>query len=372
METNNQNTDQAPEKKSGNKGFAIVFILLILVGGTYGIIKYFHAQKHEETDDAQIVSTISPVIPRVPGYIKEVRVRDNQIVHKGDTLLILDDRDYQVALTQAEAALASAKSSATVAGAGIGVAQANVSTSEVNVNTVQAQIESAKVNLWRAENDFKRYENLIKDHSITQQQYEQALASKQIAQRELDVLETQKQSASRQATAVSKQKSVTSSQVSVAEAATKQSEAGLETAKLNLSYTVITASIDGQIGKVNLQPGQFLSAGQSLFNIVPIRDKWVIANFKETQLTKMKVGQKVTIKVDAYPDSALEGTLSSFSPATGAAQSLLPPDNASGNFVKVVQRIPVKIDFNEGHDTAFIEKIRAGMNVLVDVHLDSN
>jgi len=370
METNNQNTNQTPEKKSGNKGFAIVFALLILVGGTYGVIKYLHAQKHEETDDAQIVSTLSPVIPRVPGYIRAVKVNDNQMVHKGDTLLVLDDRDYQVAVDQAAAALASARSNAHVAGAGIEVAQANISTSKVNVNTVQAQIESAKVNLWRAEKDFERYENLIKDHSITQQQYEQALAAKQLAQRQLEVLETQKQSAARQAAAVTSQKSVSSSRVSVAEAAIEQAEAGLETAQLNLSYTIITAAIDGQIGKVNLQPGQFVSAGQSLFNIVPVSDKWVVANFKETQLTKMKVGQHVTIKVDAYPDSTLEGTIGSFSPATGAAQSLLPPDNASGNFVKVVQRIPVKINFDDHQDPAFIEKIRAGMNVQVDVHLN--
>ncbi|WP_134089421.1 HlyD family secretion protein [Olivibacter sp. XZL3] len=370
MESNNQTAAKEPEKKSGNKGFAIVFVLLVLVGGTYGVIKYLHSQKHEETDDAQIVSTISPVIPRVSGYIKEVRVSDNQLVHKGDTLVILDDRDYQIGLAQAEAALASAESNAHVAGAGIQVAQANISTSQVNVNTVEAQIESAKINLWRAENDFERYENLIKDHSITQQQYEEALADKQLAQRQLDILQTQKQSAARQAAAVGTQKSVSAGQASVAEATIKQREAEVEAAKLNVSYTIITAAIDGQIGKVNLQPGQFLSAGQSLFNIVPTTEKWVIANFKETQLTKMKAGQQVTIKVDAYPDSTLEGVVASFSPATGAAQSLLPPDNASGNFVKVVQRVPVRIDFNEGQSPELIKNIRTGMNVLVDVHLN--
>jgi len=370
MENNNQAIAKEPEKKSGNKGFAIVFILLILVGGTYGVIKYLHGQKHEETDDAQIVSTISPVIPRVAGYIKEVRVTDNQFVHKGDTLVILDDRDYQVTLAQAAAILATAKSNAGVAGAGVQVAQANIGTSQVNVNTVEAQIESAKINLWRAENDFERYENLIKDHTITQQQYEQALATKQLAQRQLDILETQKQSASKQAAAVSTQKTVSSGQASVAEATIKQREAEVEAAQLNVSYTVITAVIDGQVGKVNLQPGQFLSAGQSLFNIVPKTDKWVIANFKETQLTKMQIGQKVSIKVDAFPDSTLEGTVASFSPATGAAQSLLPPDNASGNFVKVVQRIPVRINFGENQNAELIQKIRTGMNVLVDVHLN--
>jgi len=370
MQSNNQHSTATKEKKSGNKGFAIVFVVLILVGGIYGVIKFIHAQRHEETDDAQIVSTISPVIPRVAGYIQEVRVQDNQIVHKGDTLVILDNRDFQVRLAQAEALLASAKSNVDVAGAGIAVAQANIDASETNINTADAQIESAKVDLWRAQKDFERYQNLIADHSITQQQYEQALAAKQVAEQRLAVLESQKQAAIRQVNTVSRQKSVSSSQASVAAATIKQREAEVDAARLDLSYTVITAAIDGQVGKVNLQAGQFLNAGQSLFSIVPTHDKWVVANFKETQLTKMQVGQTVSIKVDAFPDSTLEGTITSFSPATGAAQSLLPPDNASGNFVKVVQRVPVRIDFQEHDHLAFIEKMRTGMNVLVDVHLN--
>ena len=370
MESNNQQTTAEKTEKKSGKGFAIVFGLLVIVGGTYGFIKYQHAQKHEETDDAQIMSTISPVIPRVGGYIQEVRVKDHQLVHKGDTLVVLDSRDFQVRVAQAEAALASAQNNVQVAGAGITVAQANIDASQTSIATIDAQMESAKIDLWRAQKDFERYENLIADHSITQQQYEQALAAKQVAEKRLSVLESQKQSALSQVHAVSSQKSVSNSQESVAAANIKQAEAEVEAAKLNLSYTVITASIDGQVGKVNLEPGQFLSAGQSLFSIVPNDNKWVIANFKETQLTKMTLGQKVTIEVDAYPDSTLEGTVTSFSPATGAAQSLLPPDNASGNFVKVVQRVPVRIDFNEGESKSFIEKIRTGMNVLVDVHLN--
>lgn len=369
MQPNTQQTT-AKEKKSGNKGFAIVFGLLILLGGTYGVVKFLHAQHHEETDDAQIVSTISPVIPRVAGYIREVRVQDNQRVRRGDTLLVLDDRDLQVRLAQAEALLASARGNVEAAGAGIAVAQANIDATATQVNTVDAQIESAKVDLWRAQKDFERYENLIADHSITQQQYEQALAAKQQAEQRLAVLESQKEAAVRQVNTVSRQKSVNSSQASVAEATIKQREAEVEAARLDLSYTVITAAIDGQVGKVNLQPGQFLNAGQSLFSIVPLHEKWVVANFKETQLTHMQIGQRVSIKVDAFPDSTLEGTITSFSPATGAAQSLLPPDNASGNFVKVVQRVPVRIDFQADDHLAFIEKVRTGMNVLVDVHLN--
>lgn len=366
---NNQSQPVEAEKKPKSKRFAIVFGLLVLVGGTYGVVKYMHAQKHEETDDAQVEALISPVIPRVSGYIKEVRVKDNQMVHKGDTLLILDDRDFRIKIAEAEAAIASAESNVNVAGAGLPVVNANVFSAESNISTVDAQIEAAKVNVWRATQDFNRYQNLIKDHSITQQQFEQASAAKQTAERQLDVLKAQRQSAARQTAAISQQKNVSSGQVNVANAAVKQRQAELEAANLNLSYTIITASVDGQISKVNLQPGQLLQAGQGLFNIVPADSKWVVANFKETQLTKMKLGQKVSIKVDAYPDHEFEAKVTSFSPATGSKFSLLPPDNASGNFVKVVQRVPVKIEFTDAKDER-LKQLRAGMNVMVDVHLD--
>ncbi|WP_118972861.1 HlyD family secretion protein [Taibaiella koreensis] len=369
---NNQAQPQAAEeaKKPKSKRFAIVFGVLVVVGGTYGVIKYMHAQKHEETDDAQVESLISPVIPRVSGYIKEIRVNDNQLVKKGDTLVVLDDRDYAVKVSEAEASLAAAQSSASVAGAGVPVASANIFSAESNINTVDAQIEAAKVNVWRANQDFARYENLIKDHSITQQQYEQALAAKQTAERQLDVLKAQKQGASRQTAAITQQRNVTSGQVSVANATIKQRDAELQAAVLNLNYTVIVAAVDGQVSRVNLQPGQLLQAGQALFNIVPGDARWVVANFKETQLTKMRLGQKVSVKVDAFPDHEYEGKITSFSPATGAKFSLLPPDNASGNFVKVVQRVPVKIEFTNPKDDK-LKLLRAGMNVYVDVHLDS-
>lgn len=368
MATNENNPNEAAAKRKKNIRFTLLFTFLILAGGTYGIVKYIHAQKHEETDDAQIEANISPVIPRVSGYIREVRVADNQRVKKGDTLLILDDRDFKIQVDEAEAALAAAQSNVQVANAGIPVTNANIITSQANVGTVDAQIEAAKVNVWRTQQDFDRYANLIKDHSITQQQYEQALAAKQTAQRQLEILQAQKTSASKQTSAISTQKSVTAGQISVARANIQKAEAALEAAGLNLSYTVITAAVDGQISSVNLQPGQYLQAGQALFNIIPDDRKWVIANFKETQLTKMKLGQKVAITVDAYPDHELEGKVVSFSPLTGAKSSLLPADNASGNFVKVVQRLPVKIEFTKADDSLF-RKLRAGMNVFVDVHI---
>lgn len=363
-----ENEKSTPKKKSSGRRFAIIFGVLILLGGTYGTIKYLHSLKHEETDDAQVESNISPVIPRVAGYISEIRVSDNQYVHKGDTLVVLDDRDFKLRLEQAEAGLGSAQDNAGVASAGIPVANANIATSNSNVNTINAQIEAAKVNVWRATQDFQRYDNLIKDHSITQQQYEQALAQKQTAERQLDILNAQKQNAIRQTNAVSTQKNVTAQQASAAQSTIKQHQSDVDMAKLDISYTVITAAEDGQVSKVNLQPGQFVQAGQALFNIVPENQKWVVANFKETQLTKMQLGQKVIIKVDAFPKQEFEAKVTSFSPATGSKFAVLPPDNASGNFVKVVQRLPVKIEFTNPADSA-LKKLRAGMNVDVDVHI---
>lgn len=357
----------APKKR--NPMFIIVLAILVLGGGTYGLVKYFHGQKHEETDDAQISADINPVIPRIAGYITEIKVDDNQRVKKGDTLLILDNRDYVIKVEQAEAALEMAKSNMASAQATTTAARANIATSQASVGTVDAQIEAAKVNLWRASQDYDRYSNLIKDHSITQQQFEQATAAKQTAEKQLAILEQQKRQASQQTNAVSVQSNATASQISVAEAAVKQRQVDVDAAKLNLSYTVITAPEDGLISKVNVNPGQFVQAGQALFSIVHSQNVWVIANFKETQLNKMAEGQKVTIEVDAFPKHEFDAVLSSFSPATGATFALLPPDNASGNFVKVVQRVPVKIEFTDKGDT-LIQKLRPGMNVQVDVHLN--
>jgi membrane fusion protein (multidrug efflux system) len=155
----------------------------------------------------------------------------------------------------------------------------------------------------------------------------------------------------------------------VAEANVKSAQALVDAAKLNMDYTIVTAPIDGQLSSVRLQEGQFVQPGQALFYLVNTKEKWVIANFKETQLKKMKVGQKVTIKADAYPDESFEGTITTFSPATGARFSLLPPDNATGNFVKTIQRLPVKIDFTKNNNLDALQKLRSGMNVVIDVHL---
>lgn len=358
---------EAPKKKS--KVFLIVLILLVAGGAWFGFSKYNHGKHHEETDDAQLEANISPVIPRIAGYVKEVRVKDNQVVKKGDTLLILDDRDMLLRVQQAEAALATAKTNLGTAEANTNASKATINSSQANIAIVDAQIEAAKVNVWRTKQDYERYANLIKDHSITQQQFEQAQAAKETAERQLNILVQQKNQAAQQTNTVASQSNATSSQIGVASAVIKQREVEVAESKLNLSYTVITAQEGGLVSKVNVQPGQFLQAGQPVFSVVLSNDIWVVANFKETQFEKMKIGQKVTVHVDAFPGHPFEATLTSFAAATGSRFALLPPDNSSGNFVKVVQRLPVKIEFNKPGDP-MVQQLKAGMNVSVDVHLD--
>jgi len=356
-------------KKKTSYKFLIGFFVLLLAGGFFGYTKYQHAQQHEETEDAQIDGNISPVIPRVSGYITDVRVKDNQHVKKGDTLLLMDDRDLKIKLEQAVAALEIAQSN-------LGVAQSATTTSQTNVTAAQtgelvadAQIEAARIKVKRATDDFNRYANLIQDHSITQQQYDQALAEKETAEKQLLILQEQRKTAAAQTNVAASQSRTTGTQTNVANATIHQRQADVDAAKLNLSYAVIIAPTDGVVSKVGMQAGQYIQQGQSLFNVVLSNDVWVVANFKETQFDKMRIGQKVMVTADAFPGHKFEATLTSFSPATGSRFALLPPDNASGNFVKTVQRLPVKIEFNSAADP-LVKELRPGMNVGVDVHLN--
>ena len=363
----NQAPGNSPKKRS--KLFIIILILLILGGGWFGLAKYTHSLHHEETDDAQVEANISPVISKISGYVLKVNVKDNQFVHKGDTLMTLDDRDLQIILQQTEAALGTAESNLTAARANSNAASRNINTTNAAVATAKAQIDAARINVGRATQDYERYENLIKDHSVTQQQYEQALAAKQLSERQLQVLVQQKNQASTQTGVVASQSNATAQQIGVAGSIIKQRQVDIENARLNLSYTVITAPETGIVSKVPTQQGQYLQAGQSTFSIVLNNDKWIVANFKETQYNKMHEGQKVTVHADAFPKHDFEAVLSSFAPATGSRFALLPADNASGNFVKVVQRLPVKIEFINKNDS-LLKKLRPGMNVNADVHLD--
>ncbi len=369
-------------KKKLNKKFLIILFAVIIFGGGFGMYKYIQSLSHEKTDDAQIESNISPIIPKVSGYIKKLYIQDNQMVKKGDTLLVIDNSDYKIRVEEAEAALLAAKGQLKVADAGILTSNTNIITSQAGANTAlasvgtaEANIEAAKVQVWRTQNDFDRYSALYKNQSITKQQYEQALAAKETAEKQLKILEEQKKVAEKQAAQVAQQVNstrtqtkVSESQKDVANANVKQAEATLENARLNLSYTVITAAENGKVSKIDLQQGQFIQAGQALFSLVPQNNAWIVANFKETQMENIRPGQKVEIDVDAFSHHQFEGTVESISPATGAKFALLPPDNASGNFVKTVQRVPVKITFTD-KDDELMKLLRPGMNVVVDVHI---
>lgn len=364
--TRKETVEKAPKKR--NRTFLIILIVIVIIGVIFGITKYIHAQHHEETDDAQVTANIVPVIPRVPGYVERVNVVENQRVKKGDTLMVIDERDLQVKLDQAQAALEAAKSNLESAQASTQASRTGVSTSRAATDVIDAQIRVAEVNLRRTSQDLERYTNLIQDHSITQQQYDQALAAKQTAERQLQVLREQRQQAAAQTTQVASQSSATSTQIGAANSLIKQREADVEAARLNMTYTVITAQANGMVTKVNVQPGQYVQAGQSYFSIVLNNNLWVTANFKETQLNEIKVGLPVTVTVDAFPDHEFEARVASFAAATGASTSLLPPDNATGNFVKVVQRVPVRVELTNPKDP-FLDRLRVGMSVNVDVHL---
>ncbi|MCW2120584.1 HlyD family secretion protein [Flavobacterium sp. 7A] len=357
------------EKKKTNTKFIIIVSALVILGGAYGIFKYMHSLAHEETDDAQIEKNMNPIIPRVSGYIDKVYIKDNDYVKKGDTLFTIDSKEYRLKIDEANANLASAEGNFEVSKADIGSVLASVSVSDANVQSAGGNIQSAKIKLGLATNDFNRYSNLYKSHTITKQQYEQALAAKQEAENQIKILEQQQKASSFQKSVSQANSKVSDKQTEVAAANIKKAKSMLETAQLNLTYTVITAAIDGQVSKIDIQPGQLVQPGQSLFYIINNNVAWVIANFKETQLNKMVAGQKVTLKVDAYPDYEFKATLTSFSPATGSRFSILPPDNATGNFVKTIQRLPVKISIDKDNDAEKIKQLRPGMNVDVDVHI---
>ncbi len=330
-----------------------IILGLVLVGALIFTAKeYIYYQSHEVTDDAQVDADISPVIARVGGYVREIRFRDNQFVKAGDTLVILDDRDYRIKLQQTEAALSSTQQT-------VDVSQYQVSEARTNIATAQANVDAAKVRVGKANEDFNRYENLYNDHAITKAQYDDAKAEKDAAEAALKVAQTQ---VPVQNTRVS----TNQRQVGAAASNLASRQADIDFARLQLSYTVIVAPATGIVSKRSIQLGQLVQAGQSLLAIVNDKGVFVTANFKETQLEHLQVGEKVDIVADAYPDKTVPASVESFAGATGAKFSLLPPDNATGNFVKVVQRVPVRIKLEA--DTAFTDLLRPGMSVQVVVH----
>ncbi|QEC76593.1 HlyD family secretion protein [Mucilaginibacter ginsenosidivorax] len=346
-----QETQEQEPKKKPNKVIPIILGVLLVGGIIFGIKEYLYYGKHIDTDDAQIDGDISPVVARVGGYVDSIYFEENSHVTAGQTLVKIDDRDYKVKLEQAQAAQVGAS-------AGINVNQSQIYATQANSSSARAQVESNAARLDKVQKDYARYANLVKDGSVTQQQFDQAKA-------DLDVAKANLRASQDQYKAAVEQIGTTRSQLKVTNTGVTQKQVDIDYAKLQLSYTTIKAPSSGLAAKKSVQLGQLVQAGQTLFSIVNDNSLFITANFKETQLNDMKNGQKVDVEVDAYPDMKVEGTVYNFSPATGAKFSLLPPDNATGNFVKVVQRVPVKIKLSASKDV--LDKLRPGMSVKVSV-----
>ena len=323
----------------------------ILAFGLWKIVCLFLDYSSNETsNDAQIEQYISPVNLRASGYIAKVCFREHQEVHKGDTLLVLDDREYRIRLMEAEAALKDAK-------AGANVINATEQTTKTSASIYQASIDEINVRLAKLAKDCERYRNLVEKKAATPIQLEQLEVEYAATKKKLEGVKKQ------QAAAYKGVNEVTTRKQNVA-ASIERAEAAVEMAKLNLSYCVVVAPCDGKLGRRSIEEGQMVNAGTTITYIIPTNNKWVIANYKETQIENLYVGQKVRMTVDAISNKEFEGTVTAISGATGSKYSLVPTDNSAGNFVKIQQRVPVRIDFNNlsKEDN---EHLAAGMMVVV-------
>ena len=340
--------DTVQKKKSSLK--FIIIGLIIALGLFFGIKYLLYRLHHETTDDAQIQTDQYHLIPQVSGRITQVYVKDFQAVKKGDTLFTIDTTQYAIAIKIAEANLENAKAELQASKSAEGTSKSGQNVSSANIKAVEA----AKI---KAEQDLARGQNLVKEDVITKASFDNIKANAAAA-------EAQYQAAKAQYRVTQNQTSTSANQIKGAEAMVKMREADLANAKLSYSYTTIVAPTDGRMSSIGIQDGQYVQAGQPLTDVIG-SDLWVVANFKETQLNKLKVGDAATVTVDAYPDHEFNATINTLSPATGATFALLPPDNATGNFVKVVQRVPVKIDFTDSIPSHF--NLEAGMSVSVSV-----
>ncbi|OPB87567.1 HlyD family secretion protein [Elizabethkingia ursingii] len=352
MSTTVEAKKKANKKNKIKNRIANAIVFVILIGGFYWLIReYFHIGDKDYTEAAQVEEFINPVNTRVAGYIKEIKFIEHQQVKKGDTLLILDDREIQTQLGQAEAAYqnALAQRSAT---------SSSVNTVSNNVNVMESNIAGAKARLWNAEQNLNRYKNLLAAEAVTRQQYDQVKTEYDAQKAAYETLVNQKQSANLSTTEVK-------SKLGINDAEIKRTKAALDMAKLNLSYTVITAPYDGVMGRRAISDGQLVQAGQQIATIVLNGQKWVTANFLENQMPKIAVGRKIMMTADALGGQKFEGEVTAISAATGSRYSSVPTDNSTGNFIKVQQRIPVRIEFTSSNEQQKLNQLRAGMNMII-------
>ena len=327
---------------------AVIILAVVWVGR-----KFIHLGNVEFTDNAQIEQQIVPVNSRIQGYIKEIRFKEYEYVKRGDTLVIIDDADMRLQVARANADYQNAL-------AGRGVADRTVNVASANVAVSEASIAEAKVLMEHAATELARYSKLLEKDAVTRQQYDAANTDFAAKKARYEMLARQKSATS---TVVSE----TKERIAQNDAGVELAKALLETAQLNLSYTVITAPCDGYTSRKEIQEGQLVQPGQTLLDIVDAGEIWVAANYKETQIHHIADGASVEIKVDAIPGVVFHGVVQSLSKATGAKLSMLPQDNSAGNFVKVRQRVPVRIEFTGDNRSEDMKRLRAGMNVECEV-----
>lgn len=344
-----QETIEVKKKKSPIR--FVVLAIVLIVGGYFGYKKVSFALTHEATDNAQVETQITPVLPRVSGYVKTIAVKDYDSVKTGALLVELDDAELQSQLLEMEADLKQTE-------VDIINARASINNANVSLKVNRGNIDLNQVRLKKAQSDLQRDENLYKDQAITKKQLEDSRYNVETAQKQVD-------NSNNDLTAADSRIPVLQSTLQKAEAAIAIKKARIEQQKLKITYTKIYAPQAGKIGKKTISEGQYVQAGTPLFSIVNDTTYWIVANFKETQIKKFHPGMEVDIELDAYPDQKIKGTIESLSEATGAKFSLLPPDNSSGNFVKVTQRVPVKIAFSNINE--YKQILRAGLSAGITI-----
>jgi membrane fusion protein (multidrug efflux system) len=378
--------------RSGTKWALLLIVLVLVVGGIF-VWRYYST--HETTDDAQIDGDVYPISSRINGHVVEVEVHNNEFVKKGTVLVRVDPTDYKVALERAQADYAMAVARAQASSVGIPItsvnsssgissaqaqveqAQAAIAAAEKQSLAAQARVKQTEANYARAKSDLARYAQLIKKDEVSQQQYDHARqtadadsaavtgAQSAAAAAEQEVSLARARLSEAQAGLLASKTGpqrvrISRAEANAAEAAVKTAKAALDQAQLNVGYCVVRAPTDGIVGKKAVEPGQNIGIGQALMAIVPVQGLYVTANYKETELKDMRPGDPATIHVDAY-DHDYKGHVLNIAGATGERFSLLPPENATGNYVKVVQRIPIKIVFEPGQDSEHL--LRVGMSV---------
>ncbi|MHC8949450.1 HlyD family secretion protein [Sphingobacterium hungaricum] len=344
---------QTPKKKTLIVRVLNTLVILILVAGIiWAVSAYLRIGNDKYTNSAQVEEFINPINTRVSAYVKEIRFIEHQPVKAGDTLIILDDREILTQLGQAEANLQNAL-------AAKNATHKSIATQGNNVNTASANIDAARARLWNLEQNYTRYATLLKEEAVTQQQYDQVRAEYEAAQAQYNAVRNTKNSSELTVQEVESRLNINDAEISRAQNA-------LEMAKLNHSYCFITAPHNGIMGRRTVNIGQLLTTpGQQVATIVDNRQKWVTANFREKQMHKVQIGQKVNVKVDALNGKSYEMKVTAISGATGARYSAIPVDNSTGNFVKVQQRIPIRLEFTDSNKPEDLAQLCAGMNVEV-------